>query len=153
MHPPQRGAEKAVMNALIRCSLPQGKQHAKSLFEQILSQRHRGLILTLCASFEAVLFLQKDVPMCYTNHQTILHIVVSSCFFCLIVIASQKPPSTDNCLSASHTDADYQLCTEFRKKRFNRFSAVCRRLPIKPILSSVHIEFRVMQRQRTELSL
>lgn len=40
MQPPQRAPEKSVINALIRCSLPQGKQHVKSLHEQILSQRH-----------------------------------------------------------------------------------------------------------------
>lgn len=143
MHLTQRGAEKAFINALIRCSLPQGKQHAKSLFEHMLSQRHSGLILTLCASFEVVLFLRKDVPMCHTNHQTILRVVVLFWSHC-----HHKPPSTNNGLSASRTDADYQLCTDLQRKHFNRFFTVCHILPINPILSSIHIEFRVMAKHQ-----
>lgn len=69
-------------------------------------------------------------------------------FFWLIVITFQKPPNTNNCLSASHTDADYQLCTELQRTHFNRFFTVCHRLPINPMLSRVHIEFRVMAKNQ-----
>lgn len=72
-------------------------------------------------------------------------------FLCLFVITSQKTPGTKKCSWASHTDADYQLCTDLQRTRFNTFFAVCRWFPINLILSSIYIEFRVTAKNQKVL--
>lgn len=137
MQPPQRAGGKAVINALIRCSLPQDMQHAKSLLEQIRTRDTEGSSWHFALLWSCIVFSKKMFP-CVIQTTPIYYIS----FFCLIAITSQKTPSTKNWLSASYTDADYLLCTDLQRTHFNIF-LVCHRLPINLMLSNIHIEFRV----------